>query len=290
MNINLENIDPLNATLSIVIAKEDYEPKYKETLNDFRRKGTFKGFRKGKTPLGYIRKIYGESALAETVTELLQKTIMDYLNENKVNFLGQPLPADDQERINFDPKRLEDYAFKFDLGMAPEFEVQGLDAKIKRHDIEVKTALVDEEWDKYAKQLGTSVDAEDDIADGDVLYLKATELEGGKPKEGGVEASFTVQIDDFADDGLRKKVLKMKKGDNFTYAPLNLEKDRDMEFVRKYHLGIDEQPDLEITDEFEAEIESVNRVVPAEVNQEFLDKLFGEGKITSEEDGRAEIQ
>ena len=210
MNINLENIDTFNATLSIVIAKDDYEPKYKEALNDFRRKGTFKGFRKGKTPLGYIRKIYGESALAETVTDLLQKTVMDYLNENKVNFLGQPLPANDQERINFDPKQLEDYTFKFDLGMAPEFDVQGLDATIKRHDIEVKSELVDEEWDKYVKQLGTTVDAEDDIVEGDILYLKATELDGGKPKEDGVEASFSVQIDDFADNTLRKKVLKMK--------------------------------------------------------------------------------
>lgn len=290
MNINLENIDTLNATLEIVIAKEDYEPKYKEALNDFRRKGTFKGFRKGKTPLGYIRKIYGESALAETVTDLLQKTVMDYLNENKVNFLGQPLPVENQERINFDPKQLESYTFKFDLGMAPEFEVQGLDATIKRHDIEVKTTQVDEEWEKYRKQLGTSVNPEDDVVDGDILYLKATELMDGKPKEGGVEASFSVQIDDFAVDDLRKKVLKMKKGDTFKYAPLELEKGRDMEFVRKYHLGLEDQPDLELSDEFEAEIESINRIIPAETNQEFLDKLFGEGKITTEEEGRGEIE
>jgi trigger factor len=290
MDINLENVDPLNATLTIAIAKEDYEPKYKEALNDLRKKGAFKGFRKGKTPLGYIRKVYGESALAETVTELLQKSITEYLNENKVNFLGQPLPADDQERINFDPKQLMDYTFKFDLGMAPDFEVKGLDATIKRHDIEVKSEQIDEEWDRYLKQLGTSVDAEDDVIEGDVLYLKATELNGGKPKEDGVEASFTMQIDDFADDDLRKKVLKMKKGDTFAYAPDNLEKDRDIVFVRKYHLGIEDQPDLEITNEFEAEIESVNRVVPAEINQEFFDKLFGEGKVTTEEEGRAEIE
>ena len=106
MNISLENIDALNATLAILISKEDYEPKYKEALNDFRRKGTFKGFRKGKAPLGYIKKLYGESALAETVTDLLQKTVMDYLNEHKVNFLGQPLPAADQERFHFNPKDL----------------------------------------------------------------------------------------------------------------------------------------------------------------------------------------
>ena len=290
MNINLENIDPLNATLSIVISKEDYEPKYKETLNDFRRKGTFKGFRKGKTPLGYIRKIYGESALAETVTELLQKTVMDYLNENKVNFLGQPLPADNQERISFDPKDLTSYEFKFDLGMGPEFEVEGLKAPITRHDISVDAAKVDEEWEKYRKQLGTSINPEDDVVEGDVLYLMATELEEGKPKENGVKASFTVQIDDFADADLKAKVLKLKKGGKFTYAPDNLEKDRDMKFVRKYHLGLEDQPDLEITNEFEAEIESINRVVPAEINQEFLDKLFGEGKVVNEEEGRAEIE
>ena len=290
MNVSLEKKDALNAVLTIEIERGDYEPKYNETLKNFQKQGSFKGFRKGKTPLGYIRKIYGESALAEAVNETLQKTVAEYLTENEVNFLGQPLPAADQGPIDFDPKDLQTYEFVFDLGMAPEFELTGLDNDVRRFDVEVPSDLIDSEWEGYRKRLGTTVDVEDDIVEGDILFIQVTELEDGKDKEGGLTASFPVQVNDMADEKLQKEVMKMKQGDVFTFDPMTLEKDRDETFIRKYYFGLEDDDTTEFSNEFRAEIERVQRAVEAEVNQEFLDKLFGEGKITSEEQGRGEIE
>ena len=290
MNVSLEKTDALNAKLTVAIAQEDYEPKYIQALKDFQKKGTFKGFRKGKTPMGYIKKIYGEAALADAVNDLLQKTVGEYLTDNEVNFLGQPLPASDQGPINFDPKNLDAYEFVFDLGMAPEFELKGLDAKIQRFDVKVPSEMIDEEIESYLKRLGTTVDTEETIEETDVIFIKATELEGGEPREGGVEASFAVSVSDIADDKLKKSILKMKQGGTFEFDPFNLEKGREEDFVRKYMLSIEDEPERQVNNTFSAEIERVQRAVPAEINQEFFDKLFGEGKVSSEEEARAEIE
>lgn len=290
MNVSLEKTDALNAKLTVEIAKEDYEPKYNQALKDFQKKGTFKGFRKGKTPLGYIKKVYGEAALADAVNDLLQKTVAEYLTEQEVNFLGQPLPASDQGPIHFDPKNLENYEFVFDLGMSPEFELQGLDGEVQRFDVTVPSEMIDSEIESYLKRLGTTVDTEEQIVENDVIFIKATELEDGEAKEDGVEATFAVSVHDIADDKLKASVLKMKQGGMFEFDPFTLEKDRDEAFVRKYMLSIEDQPEREVTNTFKAEIERVQRAVPAEINQEFFDKLFGEGKVTSEEEARAEIE
>lgn len=290
MNVSLENTDQLNATLTVEIAREDYEPKFNESLKKFRKNGQFKGFRKGKTPMGYIKKIYGEAALAEAVNDLLQKTVSEYLVEHDVNFLGQPIPAPDQRPIMFDPRELETYEFKFDLGMAPEFEVQGLDADIRRFDVEIADEKVNEQWEGYLKQLGTSEDTDSFPEEGDVIFLKATELVDGEPKEEGVESSFAVRYDDLATDELKAELSGLKAGDSFNFDPMNLEAGRDEAFVRKYHLGLEEEPDREISSEFKAEIERVQRAKAAEINQELFDRMFGEGKIESEEQAKDEIR
>jgi len=290
MNVSLEKTDALNAKLTVEIAREDYEPKYNQALKDFQKKGTFKGFRKGKTPLGYIKKVYGEAALADAVNDLLQKTVAEYLTEQEVNFLGQPLPASDQGPILFDPKNLDNYEFVFDLGMSPEFELQGLDGEVQRFDVTVPSEMIDSEIESYLKRLGTTVDTEEQIEENDVIFIKATELEGGEAKEDGVEATFAVSVNDIADDELKASVLEMKQGGTFDFDPFTLEKDRDEAFVRKYMLSIEDQPEKEVTNTFKAEIERVQRAVPAEINQEFFDKLFGEGKVNSEEEARAEIE
>ena len=124
-----EEIDNLNATVTITLEKSDYQPKFKSELNKYRQKAHMKGFRRGKTPLSVVKKMYGKAVLAEVINEQLQKELFEHLNEDKLDILGQPLPSEDQEQIEFDLKDMSDYVFKFDLGIAPEFEVEGLDKK-----------------------------------------------------------------------------------------------------------------------------------------------------------------
>ena len=290
MQVQLENADTLNATLRVDIAKEDYLENYKKALNEFRKGSSLKGFRKGKAPMGYIRKIYGQSALADAVNDTLQKAINEHLKEHEIKYIGQPLPSEEQEQFEFDAANPADYSFAFDMGLVPPIEIKGLDATVERFDVAVGDERVDSEWESYLKRMGNRVDVEDGIESGDVLFVRARELDGDALKEEGWEASFAIAIDDFADEGLQKDVFKMKIGDTFKFAPDNLEKDRDMDFIRKYHLGLEQEPDREISDAFEAEIERVQRQTAAEVNQELFNQMFGEDKVKSEDEAREQIR
>ena len=289
MQIQLEKIDDLNATLQVDISKDDYLGKYNSTLEEHRRKSQFKGFRKGKTPLGYIKKIYGKAVLAETVNDLLQQSVIDHLTNEKIDFLGQPLPAEDQEPIDFDTKDLRDYSFKFDLGLAPDLEVTGLDQGVPRHDVAIPDEMVDTEWANYLKRFGTLTEV-DDIEQDDIIFVRAVEWEEDKLKADGWEASFAIKVADLADEALQERLLKMKKTETFNFEVNHLEKDRDAAYVRKYHLGLEDDDDRIVSDTFQAEIEKIQRSMPPEVNQELFEQIFGEGDVDSEEAAKDKIR
>ncbi|MCB0548779.1 MAG: trigger factor family protein, partial [Phaeodactylibacter sp.] len=113
-----EDIDNLNAVLTVTLEKEDYESKFNSELSKYRKQAHMKGFRKGKTPLSVLKKMYGKSVLADVINEMLQKELYGYLTGENINILGQPLPSDSQEPIDFELRELHDYTFKFDLGLA----------------------------------------------------------------------------------------------------------------------------------------------------------------------------
>ena len=116
----------IEAQLAVSITKEVYEPKLKSELHTYRQKAHMRGFRKGKVPMSVIRKMYGKAMLADVVNEMVQKELGNYLEDEKLNLLGQPLPAEDQETFDFDLAALKDFDFKFDIGLAPDFELNGL--------------------------------------------------------------------------------------------------------------------------------------------------------------------
>ena len=151
-----EDIDNLNAVVTVTIGKEDYEPKFKKELNDIRKKASIKGFRKGKTPMSFLKKMYGKGLLSDIVTEMLQNELSELMANKEVTFLGRPIPASDQKPVNFDLGELEDYTFKFDLGKAPDFEVKGIDEKSGYDYFKVKVGddKVDESVTMIQKRFG----------------------------------------------------------------------------------------------------------------------------------------
>lgn len=285
-----EDMSNLAAMLTIVINKADYEPKLNSELNSYRKKAHMKGFRKGKTPKGFIKKMYGKALLAEVINELLQKEITGYLTENKLDILGQPLPSEDQAEVDFDVNNLEDYTFKFDLGLAPQVEVVGLDKKnkFKRYAVEIPEDMINKDMDAARKRVGERIEIEDNIEEEDVIELNAEELEDGKVKENGWANTFSVLVNRIDDEKLKKEVLGKKKGDKISFNIYKLEKDATTEHVQKYLLNVTENDDAStIGEEFEATINKVNRIQPAALDQAFFDKYFGEGNVKSEEEAKA---
>jgi trigger factor len=293
MEVVREDIDKLNAKISITISKEDYEKPWMDELKKTRSKAQLKGFRKGKTPMGFIKKMYGQGILAETVNNLLQKQMGSYLEEEKIETLGQPIPSEDQAQFDFDLKNLDDFVFKFDIGLAPEFNVVGVTKEntFDKMKVIIEDKMLDDEIDLARRRSGEQIEIEDSIEDKDIITINATELgEDGKVKEAAWESTFGIMVELIVDEKLKKDVLSKKKGETISFDIYNLEKDKDEEYVKKYYLHMDENNEREVNTKFQGVIDKVTRIKPAELNQEFFDKAYGPDKVKSEEEARAFIK
>ena len=280
--------DNLNATLTVTITSDDYLPKVNEELHKYRKNAQLKGFRKGKTPLNFIRKMHGKAILVDKINEILQDKLNRYLTEEKFNIIGQPLAAENQEELDFNLSEKKDYVFSFDIGMAPEITLNGLDknAKYDFMEVQIPADKIDETITNLRQQAGESVSVEDKIISKDIIAINAEELEGDNVKKEGWACTFNVMVDDITDT-YRDEFMGKKKEDKLRFDIFDLEANKDEEFVNKYFLQIkenDENP--EIGKMFEGTIADVSRKQEAEMNQEFFDKVFGEGKIKSEEEAR----
>lgn len=293
-NIVREDHDSLNATFTVQLPLEEYEPDFKKQLNKYRNQAHLKGFRKGKTPLSVVRKMFGRRILVELVNEKVGKGLIDYLEEQNIKYLGGPIPAKEQINYEFDPKDLQDFEFKYDLGLVPQFEVEGLeDISLTRYDVTIPDSLIEERlMDMRMRQSGEQAEVEDEIQDLDIIKLAAKELEGETIKEDGWTNDFSIIFSELSDEA--KELFKeKKKGDTLRFDIFNLGKNTDEAFVRKYFLDINEDADEspEVGNMFEATIVEVKRKMPAELTQEFFDSLFGgDTGVASEEEAKEKIK
>lgn len=287
------DIDALNATLTVTVTPEDYLPKVNKELNTIRKERAFKGFRQGKTPLSFIRKMYGKGILAQKINDILQDQINKYLTEAKLNVIGQPIPSDDQSDIDFNLADKKDYVFKFDIGTTPDFKLEGLssDNTYDYFNVTVPEDKVTESLADVRKRAGTRASVDEAVESNDIIAINADELDAdGNKKENGWATTFNVLVGDITDD-YRDEFIGKKKDDKVKFDIYNLESGKDEEFVNKYILQIqdnDENP--EIGNQFEGTIADVSRMQESELNQEFFDKVFGEGEVKSEEEAKAKIR
>lgn len=285
MKVTRNDIDTLNTQLSVTIEATDYQAKFEADLAKAKQKAQLKGFRKGKTPLSVIKKMYGESMIAEAVNEQLQKGLFDYISDNDIKILGDPIPSLDQKIVNFDANSKKDYTFIFDMGMTPQIKVKGVDATdtYEQYDIQVSDELVSEEIETARKRFGAQKPISDNIEEKDILTINSFELDsdGKKRKKDGHETSFTIMVD-LMDDDIRKDVESKKKGDKITFDIYKIEKDRDETYVKKYFLKFEEGQETEVGHQFEGFIDEVSRTVPADLNKEFFDKYLGADKAEDE--------
>lgn len=287
--VEKKDIDNLNAVLTITLEKSEYEPKFNTELKKYRKQANMKGFRKGRTPMSVLKKMYGQSVLADVINEMLQKELNEYLNAQDFRILGQPLPSEEQQPLDIDVKSMDDYEFKFDLGISPDIEVEGADeeATYEKMVVEISEEKIEEDLQAARKREGEREAVEDDtVKDNDLVKFKAIELEGDAPKEEGIETEFSILVSDNTKEALKEELKEKKAGDSIRFNVNELEEDRDEEYIRKYYLNLEEGDERAYNDTFEATIEEVSRIAPAELNKEFFDKAFGEGNVTSEEEAR----
>ena len=286
MNISRKDIDQNNVVITISIAKEDYAEKVEKALRDYRKKANMPGFRPGMVPLGLIKKMYGKAVKAEEINNVVSEKLVNYIEENDLPILGQPLPSEtEQPEYDFDVQ--EDFDFHFDIGLAPAFEVElnGKD-KVNYYEIAVSDEMIDNQVKSYTSRYG-KYEQVDTVEEKDMVKGLVVELENGVEKEGGIRAEDAVLTPAYMKDEEQKALFVGKsKGDKVVFNPM---KAYENETEISSLLKIKKEEVDGLTSDFQIEISGITRYNDGEVNQELFDKVFGEGVVNSVEDFRAKI-
>jgi trigger factor len=277
MNITRNNVDALNAVVTVEVSKSDYSNKVEKVLADYRKNASISGFRKGTVPMSLIQKQYGKAILLEEVNKLLQENLNKYLVEEKLDILGNPLPKVTEE-FNWD---LEDYKFEFELGLAPEFKVDlGAKNDLVQYKIIADDKMLNDQITRIQKQYGKLI-AKDTVEEGnDVSGIFANE-------EKGINNRTTLSLDVFADKSTAKAFVGKKVGDVVTLNTKGLFDD-DHKLMDYLAVGHDDVHGLDIEVTFT--IDEVTTHEPAVLDQELFDKLFGSKAITSVDELKAKIK
>jgi trigger factor len=277
MNITKESVDALNAVVKVEISAADYQDKVEKILQDYRKKADIPGFRKGQVPMGMVKKQYGKSIMIDEVNKLLQESLNNYLVEEKLDILGNPLPKM-QEDFSWDK---EDYSFEFELGLAPQFEVD-LEAKkkITQYNIVADKELLDKEVENIQKRFGKIIPKE--------VVEEGVNIAGTfANEEKGIDKKSTIELASIKGKANQKMFIGAKVGDVLELKSKGLFDD-DHKLMGALGVGHDEIHDLDIPLTFT--IEEINETEPAAVNQELFDKVFGPDVVKSEEELREKIK
>ncbi len=276
MNITRNNVDAQNAIITIELAKEDFQGNVEAVLKNYKKSANIPGFRKGAVPMSLVKKQYGTAVMFEEVNKLLQDNLNKYLTKEKIDILGNPLPV--AKDINWDADTL---SFEFELGLAPDFTVDlGAKNKITKFNIVADDAMLEEQVEFIQKQYG-KVTAKEKVEEGDAVRVKAVN------EAEGINAEFNLNLEDIRTKTNQKKFIGKKVGDVVTLNTKGLFED-DHKLMDTLKVDHDKVHGLEVDVDFT--IEEVTSTEKAELNQEFFDKLFGEGKVTSVEELKEKIK
>lgn len=290
-----KDIDNASAILTVTVTRDELKPKLDSELKKFRTRAPIKGFRPGQAPMDFVKKLYGSSIFSETLNDLLSQKLYDYLRESKLDVLGQPLPAEDQQKFSFkisDPE--PEYAVNYEVGFVPAFDIKGLDngATYERLTVSNLDELAEEDLQYARKRMGKRSSPEDGIEDNDIVRIAAREQESetGGDKAGGWETTMTIFMKSIANEDIKAQLLKSKKGDTLRFNARALENHEKEEMHRKYILNLEESDTREVGDWFEGSIEEVSRVQDADLDEEFFKGYFGEGKVSNVDEAKEQLK
>jgi trigger factor len=279
MNINKEQLDELNLVLSVELSPEDYTEKVEKSLKNYTKKVSLPGFRPGKVPASMVKKMHGKAILAEEINNLLNDTINGYIEENKIEILGNPLPKEELIE-NFEWDFDKNFKFSYEIGLKPNIDLS-IDKNISLdyHKIVFDAEAVQKHIDTLRKQYGKVEPSEGSIEEDDTISVTFVELENGAEKENGIVKDATVLVKRIKED-TKKEVFKMKKGDSITLDPADVtSNETDLAAM----LGISKDDISNISKTFRFTLNHINKLVLADENEEFFEKILGEGVKTKEE-------
>ena len=276
MDITLDKKESNLGSIKVKLNEADYQSKVDEKIKDYSKKAQIKGFRQGKVPRSLVQKMYGKSILVDEINHLLGHALQDYIRENEIQILGEPLPNQQQiETVDWDNQK--DFEFEYSIGMIEEFKLDLTKrVKVTEYEIEVNDQVIDETIDNVRNQFGKMTNPEKS-EEGDIIF--------GSFKQDDFSHDTTVDLNDLNKTNAKKFIGKSKGAE----IKVDLSKLYTETSKQAAQLGKTED-ELEGMDmNFVFEVKNVNRKEAAEINQELFDQTFGSETVKNEEEFRAKL-
>jgi trigger factor len=288
MNVTIEKKDALNATIAVNISSADYTPEIDQKLKAYQKKSNIPGFRPGTAPKSMIEKMFGTTVLLEAVNAAASKGLFNYLEQEKLNILGQPVLTDDSKIEQL--SKTADYTFKFDIGLSPEIELNISDKDVfTRYEVSITDAMIADEIDRMQRRFGTLTE-EEIVTDVDIIYTKMSELdEEGNLVDGGVNNdSVPILVSSIKNDAIKNEFMGASKGKEVDVNVFDLFDNNDTEI--SHALGINKLTVGDIGKNFKVVINEIKRNGLAEVNKELFDKAYTDGSVNTLEELKARLK
>ena len=294
MDITLDKKGNTEASIKILLKEEDYQPNIEQKVKEYRKQVNLKGFRPGKVPAGLIKKMYGKAIKVEEINELLAKKLPEYIQENNLKIVGEPLP-DRASVENIDWDNQSEFEFSYDVGYVNDFTYELSDqVKVTQFTIPVTEDKIDETIENLKKRFGKTEKVEgaserNDIVAGVLSQVKSSSDDAEESDEEAAELmenNVTLDLSSL-DDEKAMPFVGVQAGDEIFLELRDLfPEDKDV----AAQLNIEEERAKDLSGEFSFRVESVSRQQPAELNQEFYDSVFGPNEAQDEDSFREKVK
>lgn len=284
MKIELSEIKDLTGVLTMTVEPQDYQEQVQKELKQFRQKANIPGFRPGMVPLGLVKKMYGKGVMAEVINKTIGEKIAEYIEKEKLNVLGDPMPNDElTPAVDFDNN--DTFTFAFDIAVAPEFDANlSAKNKVTNYVITVTDEMVDKQVNSYAERFGEYVDAEE-VKENDVL--KGLMKEVGNDENPIQKENAILNPAYMKSKTIQKKFMGAKKGDVITFNPM---KAFDSEIEVSSMLDIKKEEAKELKSDFTFEIQTITRHEAAKIDTELFAKVYGENSVKDKKEFCAKVK
>ena len=287
MNITFENPDKVSGVLTFVIEEADYQEDVNAQLKKYRKQANIPGFRPGQAPMGMIKRQVGAQVKVDVINKLVGEKLYDYVKENKINMLGEPMPHLGEEPVDLDAPA--PYTLKFDIAVAPEFKAElSKDDKIVYYNIAVDDKLVDQQIEAFASRAG-SYQKVDEYQENDMLKGDLRELnEDGSTKEGGITVSEASMLPSYITVEDQKALFNgAKVGDIITFNPKKAYPTSNVEISSLLKISKEEAEN--VTADFSFQVTEISRYTKHAIDKELFDMVYGDGNVKDEADFRAKV-
>lgn len=287
MNITFENPEKISGVLTIVIEEADYQEDVTAQLKKYRKQANIPGFRPGMAPMGIVKRQIGAQVKVDAINKLVGEKLYDYVKENNINMLGEPMPHLGEEPVDLDAPA--PYTIKFDIAVAPEFDASlSKEDTVTYYEITVDDAIVEQQIDAFASRAGSYVKVEDyqdnDLIKGDVRELN----EDGSTKDGGITVSgATLLPSRIAVEDQKALFNGAKPGDIITFNPKKAYPSSNVEVSSLLNISKEEAEN--VTADFSFQITEITRYTKHAIDQELFDMVYGDGKVKDETEFRAKV-